>query len=65
MPATIDRATYTLAGVRKPPRNEPAGGGGRRRRGLGYGDLANAEGVRERARCAAGRPLSVAVAGLR
>jgi hypothetical protein len=47
MPAMIDGATYTLAGVRKPPRNEPAGGGGRRRRGLGYGDLADAEGVRD------------------
>ena len=28
MPAMIDGATYTLAGVRKPPRNEPAGCGG-------------------------------------
>ena len=54
----IDGATYTLAGVRKPPRNEPAGGGGRRRRGLGYGDLADAEGVRERARCAAARAIT-------
>jgi hypothetical protein len=32
MPAMIDGATYTVAGVRKPPRNEPAGDGGRRRR---------------------------------
>jgi hypothetical protein len=58
MPAMIDGATYTLAGVRKPPRNEPAGGGGRRRRGLGYGDLADAEGVRERARCAVARAIT-------
>jgi hypothetical protein len=26
MPAMIDGATYTVAGVRKPPRNEPAMG---------------------------------------
>jgi hypothetical protein len=38
MPAMIDGATYTVAGVRKPPRNEPAGDDRRRRRGLGYGD---------------------------
>ena len=55
MPAMIDGATYTVAGVRKPPRNEPAGDGGRRRRGLGYGDLADAEGVCEGARCERGR----------
>jgi hypothetical protein len=30
MPAMIDGATYTVAGVRKPPRNEPAGDGARR-----------------------------------
>jgi len=57
MPAMIDGATYTVAGVRKPPRNEPAGDDRRRRRGLGYGDLADAEGVCEGARCAGARAM--------
>lgn len=33
-----DGARCAVAGVRKPPRNEPAGDGARRGRGLGYGD---------------------------
>jgi len=57
MPAMIDGATYTVAGVRKPPRNEPAGDDRRRRRGLGYGDLAEAEGVCEGPRCAVARAM--------
>ena len=32
-------------GVRKPPKNEPAGDGARRGHAPGYGDLANAEGA--------------------
>ena len=58
MPAMIDGARYTVAGVRKPPRNEPAGDGGRRRRGLGYGDLADAEGVCEGAQCVWSRAMT-------
>src|SRR5262245_4611247 len=57
MPAMIDGATYTVAGVRKPARNEPAGDDRRRRRGLGYGDLADAEGECEGARCAGARAM--------
>src|SRR5215467_10790177 len=53
----IDGATYTVAGVRKPPRNEPAGDDRRRRRGLGYGDLADAKGVCEGPRCAVARAM--------
>ena len=30
MPAMNDGAKYTVAGVRKPPRNEPAGDGARK-----------------------------------
>ena len=39
------KAKYTVPGVRKPPKNEPAGDGARRGHAPGYGDLANAEGA--------------------
>ena len=44
MPAVNDRAICAVAGVRKPPKNEPAGDVGGRCRVLGYGDLGDAEG---------------------
>ena len=44
MPAVKDRAMWAVAGVRKPPKNEPAGLVRGKRRALGYGDLVDAEG---------------------
>jgi hypothetical protein len=38
MPAEKDRATWAVAGVRKPPKNEPAGDVRGRRSALSYGD---------------------------
>lgn len=54
MPGMIDGARYSVAGLPKPLRNEPAGDGGRRRRGLDYGDLADAK-VYAKERDATGR----------
>jgi hypothetical protein len=48
----VDRATFAVAGVRKPPRNEPAGYVRWKRRTLCYGDLVDAEGVSKRSQCA-------------
>jgi hypothetical protein len=45
MPADRDGAACAGAGVRKPPRNEPAGEVGGRRSALSYGDLGVAEGA--------------------
>ena len=47
MPAVNDGCKRTVAGVRKPPRNEPAGDVRGRRGALSYGDLVDAEGGRE------------------
>ncbi len=49
-----DRAICAVAGVRKPPKNEPAGDVGGRCRVLGYGDLGDAEGGCDGSQCAAG-----------
>ena len=38
MPAVNDRAMCAVAGVRKPPKNEPAGDVRGRRSALSYGD---------------------------
>jgi hypothetical protein len=38
MPAVKDRATWAMAGVRKPPKNEPASDVRGRRSALSYGD---------------------------
>jgi hypothetical protein len=45
MPAVKDRAMWAVAGVRKPPRNEPAGDVRGRSSALSYGDLGDAEGA--------------------
>ena len=55
---TRPRALRRVAGVRKPPKNEPAGDGARRGRAPGYGDFANAEGARGGARCVWSRAMT-------
>src|SRR5260370_27255889 len=51
MPAMQEKPSARVPGVRKPPKNEPAGDGARRGRAPGYGDFANAEGAYDGAQC--------------
>jgi hypothetical protein len=51
-------AKCTVPGVRKPPKNEPAGDGAGRGRAPGYGDFANAEGACGGARCVWSRAMT-------
>src|SRR5258706_4438727 len=44
-------AKWTVPGVRKPPKNEPAGDGARRGGAPGYRDFANAESAFDGAQC--------------
>jgi hypothetical protein len=57
MPAMNDGAKITVAGVRKPPRNEPAGDGEGRAPRTRLGDLADT-GVGEGAHCAWARAMT-------
>ena len=58
MPAMNDGAECAVSGVRKPPRNEPAGYGGWKCRALCYGDLVDTEGMSERSQRGRARTMA-------
>jgi hypothetical protein len=64
MPAMNNRAMCAVAGVRKPPKNEPAGGVRGTCVAFGYGDLSEEEGGYDGWRLVRGRAMA-GVAGAR
>jgi hypothetical protein len=63
MPAMNDRAMCAVAGVRKPPKNEPAGDVRGTCGALGYGDLSEEEGGYDEWRLVRGRATAGVVGG--
>jgi hypothetical protein len=63
-PAVNDRAMCAAAGVRKPPKNEPAGDVRGTCVALGYGDLSEEEGGYEGWRLVRGRAMAGVVGGI-